>query len=259
MTRTFYDSTNPAAIPSNAAGVGGYVDGAYKWSAGDWARFPNAVHVRIACFAFTDDGHVLDVESGCSSPADAPQWVQRRRAAGVDPTVYMSESAWGSVRQAFTSRGVAEPHYWVAWYDGRPDLSTVPGAVAKQYADPAAGSGGDYDVSVVADYWPGVDLVDGSELAGRLALRSTGYITGKDGKDWSVTDLSQIDAAWLVANYPQVGPVTGADNYASLKAIEDKIAALSGSGSSSGDQQIIAAVQALQAQLTKIENALRGA
>ena len=102
-------------------------------------------------FSSTNDGHVLDVEPGCSTPASAPGWVQRRRKAGVDPTVYCSLSAWPTVRAAFHNAGVAEPHWWVAAYPGNgPNL--YPGTVAHQYANP-----GPVDISVVADIWPGVD------------------------------------------------------------------------------------------------------
>ena len=149
--RTFYDAITPANIPTNAQGVAGYVDGRYAWTAADWARFPHAVKVRIAVFSSTNDGHVLDVEPGCSTPASAPGWVQRRRKAGVDPTVYCSLSAWPTVRAAFHNAGVAEPHWWVAAYPGNgPNL--YPGSIAHQYANP-----GPVDISVVADIWPGVD------------------------------------------------------------------------------------------------------
>ena len=149
--RTFYDAITPANIPKDAQGVCGYVDGRYAWSAADWSRFPYAVKVRIAVFSSTNDGHVLDVEDGCSTPESAPGWVVRRRAAGVDPSVYCSLSLWPTVRAAFAANGVAEPHWWIAAYPGNgPNL--YPGSVAHQYADP-----GPVDISVVADYWPGVD------------------------------------------------------------------------------------------------------
>jgi hypothetical protein len=68
--------------------------------------------------------------------------------------VYCGEASWDSVRAAFVAAGVPEPHYMIAHYDNVP---TVPiGAVAKQYInDPT--SGGHYDLSAVADYWPGID------------------------------------------------------------------------------------------------------
>ena len=152
MGRTMYDGVDASRLPADAQLVGGYVDGLYAWSDADWARFPHAVKVRIAVFRDTDDGEVLDVEPGNATPAESVDWVLRRRRAGVDPTVYMNTSTWPVVRGAFAARGVAEPHYWVAQYDG---VEAIPsGAIAKQHTnDEQAG----WDVSVVADYWPGID------------------------------------------------------------------------------------------------------
>ena len=147
-----YDGVDAGRLPTDAQLVAGYVDGLYAWSAANWARFPSSVKVRIAVFSSTNDGEVLDVEQGDATPDQSVDWVLMRRRAGTDPTVYMNSSTWPSVRTAFNDRGVAEPHYWVAQYDGVASLPA--GAVAKQYYnDNQAG----YDLSVVADYWPGVD------------------------------------------------------------------------------------------------------
>jgi hypothetical protein len=152
-----YDGINTdvpkiAALPDAIGLVAGYVDGEFAWSPEDWARFPNSTHVRIACFATTNDGEVLDVEPGNATPAESVDWVLMRRQAGADPTVYMNTSTWPAVRAAFQARDVQEPHYWVAQYDG---IAILPaGAIAKQYYN--SDSAG-YDLSVVADYWPGVD------------------------------------------------------------------------------------------------------
>lgn len=154
MTRTMYDSVDANAIPTNAPIVGGYVDGLYVWSNADWNRFPHSVKVRIAVFADTNDGHVLDVESGNATPTQAPSWVRMRRAAGVDPTIYCSQSWWGLLQGAFDSQNVPQPHYWIANYDDVKQM--IPGAIAKQYADDQI-VGAHYDLSIVADYWPGVD------------------------------------------------------------------------------------------------------
>ena len=151
MTRTMYDAITPSNIPVTAQMVAGYVDGRYAWSSADWARFPHSVKARIAVFSSTADGHILDVEAGCSTPGNAPGWVVRRRAAGIDPTVYCSLSAWPTVRAAFATAHVAEPHWWVAAYPGN-GAQLYPGSIAHQYANP-----GPVDISVVADYWPGVD------------------------------------------------------------------------------------------------------
>jgi hypothetical protein len=63
-------------------------------------------------------------------------------------------SAWTAVAEAFRARSVAQPHYWVADYSLGDHPAIPAGAVALQYADR-----GGYDVSVVADYWPGIDPV----------------------------------------------------------------------------------------------------
>lgn len=154
--RLMYDSITAADIPASAGMVAGYLDGLYAWSAADWMRWPGTTtKVGIAVSVTTNAGHVLDVETGDATPNQAVYWVLNRRAVGVDPSVYCSLSAWAGVRQAFTSRGIVEPHYWVAGYPGAGP--TVPdGAVAHQYANENT-SGGHYDLSVVLDYWPGVD------------------------------------------------------------------------------------------------------
>jgi hypothetical protein len=153
--RLMYDSTTAANIPADAAIVGGYVDGAYRWSDADWARFPNAIKVRIATRPATNDGHVGDVERGNMTATQAVDWVRMRRGEGADPTIYCSASPWPSVRAAFQDAVEKEPHYWIADYDRDP---TIPvGAVAKQYESPKTGSGGHYDLSNVADFWPGVE------------------------------------------------------------------------------------------------------
>jgi hypothetical protein len=153
MTRILYDGINTDAhlIPANAQMVAGYVDGLYAWSDADWARFPNAVKIRIAVFADTNDGHVLDCEPGNNTPAESVDWVLMRRKAGVEPTVYCGRNTWWpQIRAAFAARAVPEPHYWVADYSTGQQIPS--GAIALQYADM-----GSYDLSVVADYWPGVD------------------------------------------------------------------------------------------------------
>lgn len=207
MSRLMYDGINTDApvIPTGAELVAGYVDGWYAWSAADWARFPHALHVRIAVHAETDDGVVLDVESGDATPAQAVDWVLARRAAGVDPTVYCNQqdtqTGWPAVRAAFQARGVPEPHYWVADYDG--DTAIPAGAVAKQYA-----STDRWDLSSVADYWPGVDPAPANKPqedempAFQTGPIAPGWFTDPDGKD-------NLDAATMLAVPPPSGGYAG--------------------------------------------------
>lgn len=155
--RTMYDAVTASNIPRNAQMVAGYSDTIKipQWTQADWNLFPNAVKVSIVKKASSNWGHVLDVEVGDATPAQAPGWVQARRVDGGDPTIYCNESTWPAVEQAFSNAGVARPHYWIAKYDGVASLPLAwinRGAVAKQYNDP-----GPYDLSIVMDFWPGVD------------------------------------------------------------------------------------------------------
>lgn len=164
MTRTMYDGTNgdAAAIAAQAQPgnlVAFYVDGLYRWSDAQRAALrPGVVRVPVAVFADTNDGVALDCERGNCTPAQSVDWALMRRGAGVDPSVYCNQhdptTGWPAVREAFKARGVPQPHYWVADYDG---AAAIPaGAVAKQYDDDLH-LGTRWDLSVVADYWPGVD------------------------------------------------------------------------------------------------------
>jgi hypothetical protein len=150
VPRTMYDAVTVANIPAGALMVAGYVDGHYANLAAMRARFPHALIVPIAVRASTNDGLVLDIETGDATPAEGPGWVTMRRAAGEDPSVYCNTSTWPAVKAAFASAGVTPPHYWVAQYDGNPAIPA--GAVAKQYSNP-----GPFDISAVADHWPGID------------------------------------------------------------------------------------------------------
>jgi len=196
MTRVMYDTVTASVIPSGAQMVAGYDDGAYRWSAADWARFPNAVHVHIAVHPSTNSGHVLDVERGDASPSEAPGWVLMRRQAGQHPTVYCSLAVWDAVRAAFRAAGVVEPEYWIAAYPGI-GAKLYPGSVAHQYAD-VGPAGENVDVSVVADYWPGVDQEDDMtpaemEAAVQAALLAVFHGEGLSGGTWQ-PKLDQTNA-----------------------------------------------------------------
>jgi hypothetical protein len=151
-----YDSTNPHDIPADAAMVAYYVDGYYTWPQQWIDLFPNAVKVTISAIG-VKTAMVGDVEVGCIwPPSNAVDWVRRARAAGIDPTIYVNErNDWEPTLRAFIDAGEPEPHWWVANYDG---VQKIPaGAVAKQFAHPPMLNNRHYDLSVVADYWPGVD------------------------------------------------------------------------------------------------------
>jgi len=151
-----YDGVDSDArvIPANAQLIAYYIDGNYKWTDAEIALFPHSVHVPIAVHSTTNNGIVLDCERGDATPAESVDWVVMRRKAGADPTVYCNQNdpqtGWPAVRAAFKARGVPEPHYWVANYNG--DTTIPAGATAHQYKSTAS-----WDLSSVADFWPGVD------------------------------------------------------------------------------------------------------
>lgn len=232
MMRRMYDSVTWSAIPTNAQLVAGYINGTFKWPAQAWARFPNAVKVRIATRASVDDGHVLDVEPGDATPAEAPGWVVMRRKAGVDPSVYCGASAWEDVIRAFHVAGVAQPHYWVAHYDGKQQLPviSVPGigtftAVAKQYADPARGSGGNWDSSIAADHWPGVDK---EEVDVPLSDTDIANVWDFKNPELDKVDMRQrlVDAANGVAAVNAAVAALATNTQKSLTAQQQQVAAI---------------------------------
>jgi hypothetical protein len=151
-----YDSTNAAAIPQTAEIVAGYVDGLYRWSDADWARFPNAQKVRIAVLATTNDGLVLDVEAGNYPASAAPGWIRMRQGNGLArPTIYCSRIGTPGYGMADVQAACVGLQYdlWIADWTGSQHM--VSGSVATQYASPGTGSGGAYDLSVTNGMWPG--------------------------------------------------------------------------------------------------------
>ena len=184
--RLLFDSVTAADVPAGSELVGGYVDGRFKWTDADWALHAGKVQVRIATQATTNDGNVLDVETGDATPAEAPSWVRLRRAAGVDPSIYTDRNEWPDVRAAFVNANEPEPHYWIAQWDNDPAL--LDGAVAKQYANSGL-TGSNYDASSVADFWPGVDTVDQ-------------FVTKAEFEAYKVALQQQLDANYAAKQHP---------------------------------------------------------
>jgi hypothetical protein len=121
--------------------------------------------------------------------------------------VYCNETyGLPQVRAAFIRQGVAEPHYWCANYDNQPILRA--GEVARQYANPTL-TGRHYDVSVVADYWPGVDGTHGDPTQGDSDLTPDENLLLKD--IWSVLRTGTRDA-----DAPH-GPVFLADQFTAVQ------------------------------------------
>lgn len=151
MTRTGADSTVAAYLPEGKDIYLGYIDGKYRSYDQIRARFPHALVVPIATQAGGDVGTVGDGPPDNGTWPEWVGWVVRRRAAGVDPTMYTNASSWSAGIQAFNAARVAQPHWWIAHYDDHPEV--IAGSIGKQYATVP----GRYDLSLFADYWPGVD------------------------------------------------------------------------------------------------------
>ena len=113
------------------------------------AKFAQMVEAAIPALrryarALTRDADIADVENGDLTPASAADWIRSR--AGHKSTIYCSLDTAPKVREA--CQGLAYD-LWVADWTGSPH--EIGGAVAVQYADPAHGSGGNFDLTCVTD------------------------------------------------------------------------------------------------------------
>lgn len=191
MPRTMYDSVTPTDIPTSAQMVAGYVDGAYAWPDSGWLRFPNARKVTITVTGASLDANVADVEAGDLSPAQGVAWARAKRARGEVGVLYFSLGLWPQIRAQLTPAEIAAPFFetWVALWDGKAQLQ--PGWLAKQYANPTL-SGGHFDLSIVGDYWPGVDPAPSSAPPQPSGVP----VTIPPPPPGSTPPLDQVRAAW---------------------------------------------------------------
>lgn len=233
-----FDSTSGFDIPTSAQMVAGYIDGqSFKWTDAMWDRFPNAVKVRIARRTTTNDGHVLDVEEGIPTvwPINVGivDWVQMRRRAGIEPTIYCNQlNDWQPLRQLFASYRISEPLWWVARYNGVPDIPAS--AIAKQYANPPL-AGGHYDLSAVADYWPGVD--GSNTMADSTAVLHLGWRVQALMFEWETfpntldvpEELRGQPTGKFVGDFKAIGAVVK-EVLTRLATIEARLDALAGEG-----------------------------
>jgi hypothetical protein len=143
-----FDALNPNNIPPQAEVIAHYVDVISPANAA--LRWPGKVLVSIARNA-QERARVADVENTDLTPQQLPGWVTWQRQNGMEhPWGYVNRDNWPACREECNRQGVAEPLWWVAW----PGAGGVipPGAIAVQYAFE-----GTYDVSLVADFVPGLD------------------------------------------------------------------------------------------------------
>jgi hypothetical protein len=150
MSRTMYDSTVTTDIPTDAELVA-YYPNAFP---GPVNQFKNA---RIVTIDNKGDDHtlgVLDVETGAASVADAPSWLDEKIASGGGVgSLYCNKSTLPALVKSIGSR---KAYLWIAdptgaAHEASLDLPDNVKLVATQYAWPAIGSPGHYDMSLVSD------------------------------------------------------------------------------------------------------------
>lgn len=220
MVRTMYDAIDASLLPTGGDLYAGYVDGRWPSYAAIVKRFPGKLVLGIATNPNTNDGIIGDGPPDNGTWSEWISWVQRRRAAGKDPWINTNESNnWQGGIEAFRAANVAEPHWWVANYDGSPVLPS--GALMKQYA-----SNNDYDTSSCAAYLPGIDpspvLPPSTTTSEEDEMITIVHIVGSTdiyglsgGRLWHITSPTDLSAWRTLTNVHEV--TVSADEFASLK------------------------------------------
>jgi len=149
-----------AALPAWLDIVAGYDTGSpdIDWTAADFARFPNSVHVTIDQ-AFTGapryDSNVVDVETGAYSPAQVTNWMNHATAAR--PTIYVNRgNEWAACVDALASPNF-KGDVWLSYPDWQPGQPLPPLPAGCRYVaiQNRLDVSNAYDLSVVLDpSWP---------------------------------------------------------------------------------------------------------
>lgn len=164
MTRFCTDSTTVSDLDPTVPLALRYVDGAFaETEAAVRARCPKARQATVTVTGRDLSANMIDCELGDVDPNGAARWAAAKRAADKGfPTIYCEDSQHPQVIAACKQRGMTlHTHYklFIANYDGDPTIPAY--AVGKQYRSPDGTGAGHIDahrdVSVVRDYWRGVD------------------------------------------------------------------------------------------------------
>jgi hypothetical protein len=155
-----FDSTEPAAIPADAAVIFPYGDGLYAWTAAEVERFPRA---RRRYITVTGDPacNIFDVEHGDGTPADAPDFLQEWRDEHGGPgCIYCNRSTLPAVQRHCHAAGLAHDSWrlFLSTLDGtliRPGAIRGGGVFVAVQLDTITSPRGAYDRSRVwARSWP---------------------------------------------------------------------------------------------------------
>jgi hypothetical protein len=129
----FYDAVDPESVPAGAE-VATYADGPHPTPVSEVAGRRKVLWIDVD--ASDPQAQVLDVEPGCATPAQVPQWVTSRlsQVPGSVAIVYTMISEWSAVQAAVASLPAQERsriRWWIADPTGSPHV--VPGSSATQW------------------------------------------------------------------------------------------------------------------------------
>jgi hypothetical protein len=129
----FYDSIDPETVPAGAE-VATYADGAHPTPV---SLVAGRKHVLWIDDLGTDPkAQAVDVEPGCATPSQVPQWVKSHLAddPGSLAIVYTTISEWSEVQQDVSGLPASmqsKIRWWIADPTGSPHI--VPGSQATQW------------------------------------------------------------------------------------------------------------------------------
>jgi hypothetical protein len=129
----FYDSIDPETVPAGAE-VAAYATGAHPTPTSLVAGRKKVLWIDTE--GTDPKAQVIDVEPGCASPSQVPQWVQGHLTddPGSVAIVYTTISQWSEVQQDVSSLPASmqsKIRWWIADPTGYPHI--VPGSQATQW------------------------------------------------------------------------------------------------------------------------------
>jgi hypothetical protein len=170
-TRLEGDSTTAGDIQPDVTFPGGYLDGNYVTVPALHKRFPDKRIITYTVNGSTSGADLIDCEAGDATPPLAAKYVHDERAKKHWPGIYTPLAELADVCHALKALGLGpDVPIQTAHYTGHPHLCNQtcfdqlhlvlpfkPLIVATQYATQGIGTPLHEDLSLVADYWPGID------------------------------------------------------------------------------------------------------
>jgi hypothetical protein len=187
MTRLMVDGVNEQFVLALARTKGymvaGYVDGDFKWSQAGLAQ----CQVKISAIPGTESGfNVIDCETFDWTIDQAFAGVMNQRDQGNECSVYNDQDRWPGLIAKFNAYKEPQPPYWIA----KPGPGILlDGSVATQYYYP-----GTYDLSIVSDYWSGVDEMNPQQL--------TDIVTFANGDVYKLRASGEVQASAVTPSQP---------------------------------------------------------